>query len=291
MLPAQAAPRTVLSVDDASGCLTAPAMEVPVEEAVPLSWHADAREALAVTVQVEVHGTESHVHLRASAGDVGAPVLVERVVPFVRADCPELPRLLGAILARALAELPREQWPRRRVEQPPSSAAADGRWVIRLSVVGGLDVGLDEESWAGRLDIAVGVGPEGAGLHLLTGLALSAGAPVPVGAGSAQLTAALFVLGAGLDLDQGGWTLTPTLGLAGGLAVSTGLDFDTARTVVGPAARGFAGLSLSFDFGLIMGAELSVSLVRTRLTEQDSGASRLEPAARLGVTAGYRGSF
>lgn len=278
-----AEPGAAVALDDPDRCIDAADLDARIAASVPSDWDAAHRGALSVAVTIR----GATVGLIATAPGDDEP-LVERLTSFVRSDCPQLPRLLGVILARALAELPRERWPTRTM--PPLAPAESVGWQTRLSLMAGFEAGLDTGAWAGRLAAAAGLGPPD-GPHLILSLLGAATAPLTVGDGDAQLTTVLLGVGGGWDLKFKGWRLTPRVVISAGFAVSTGLYFDDAVTEIVPASRASAGLSVGFDFGLLVAADVDASLLRVRLSQRDSAASRLEPGVRVVFSAGWRFSL
>ncbi len=285
-LPAMVGALPEVVVDDPTRCVDASAVAPALAEALPPELAELPAGIFNVMVTVVpaagvAEDVPESVIVRA-AWSTGEPLL-DRTVPIVITDCPTVPKLIAVIVARRLSDLPQHEWEQRRPPPPPPPPPPVA-WRFGAGLGG--DLGLDSVSWAGRVELIASFGqPDG--VRGVVGLAASAAAPVPVGVGEAQLTAAVATLGASWDIPLGPVRLVPSAHVMGGVQVATGLSFDETRTDVLPALRVAAELALHSDLGLYGAVGAAVPVIRTRVSESGTAATRLEPLVRLQLTFGF----
>ena len=279
-LPALVGALPDVEVDDPTGCVDASAVAPALAAELPPELAELPAGLFRVVVTVVSAPTPEAVTVRASWST--GERLLDRTVPIVVTDCPTVPRLVAVIVARRLSDLPQHEWERRR--PPPAPSPPPRAW--RLGLGAGGDLGLDSASWAGRIELVASLG-QPAGIRGVFGVTASAAAPVPVGAGEAQLTAALVILGASWDVALGPARLVPTVQAMGGLQVASGLAFDETETDVLPALRVAAELAVHSDLGLYGAVGVSVPVIRTSVSEAGTTYTRLEPWVRLHFAMGF----
>ena len=273
-----------IRVDDPTGCVDAAAVGPALEGA--LSADLQQLPAGIFALDLAVAPGEDHHHATLAVRltwSTGGEPLLDRTVPLVRADCPDVPRLVALIVARRLSDLPSQEWERRRPPLPPPPGPPMG---LRVGASLGADLGVDATSWAGRVELGLSVG-QPAGIRGVFALTASAAAPVPVGDGEAQLTSALFAAGLSWDVPLGPVRLVPWAGAAIGVSVATGRGYQESRTEALPALRGLVEVALHSDLGVYGAVGATVPILRARLRDTGAGATVLEPLVRIHLSVGW----
>jgi hypothetical protein len=268
----------VLSVDDPAACLDRDALAREVALRLPAAWVEDGAPPLALSVELSPESPgRAALSLRLDAGSP-PEALLTRSIATTAADCPELPALIAVIVARRLAELPREDWVRARTPPPPPRRA--------LALSAGAELGLDRRHLAGRLALDALVGPA-SGFALAVGLAGTVARPEALGPGRVRFSALSASVGLARPVDLRAASLVPALFVAAGPVFARGLDLPASRRGAALVLRVGLSLGLATRAGLFVQTGLALAPVRARASDTASATATPEPLVRAWLSVGF----
>ncbi|MFH1807154.1 MAG: hypothetical protein ABIJ09_00310 [Pseudomonadota bacterium] len=229
-----------------------------------------------------------NLELRQDDGEL----LLSRSLRARRADCPELPTLVATVVARQLAQLPRERWSRRRPVAPAAPASARTRpgsttastWQLRSGLGLGAGLGVAAPAGAVQLQLLDDVGLL-SDWRLATVLAGTAGW-YPLGPGEVQVLTLRVGAGPAWDLPLATITLSPRLLLVAGCSVASGTGFARNQTSVLPLLLLSPALLVHTHRGLYASLGLEIPLVNTRYRVLNLDTGYQEPWLRVVASLG-----